>query len=254
MMKAYILKGFGIECEQEVARALRACEVFESVEFFELPKDIASLEAGPAGASYPLPAFQKGDCFVIPGGFSYSDHFGAGKLLAAKFKELKLMEKLGESEVNILGICNGFQIMCETGCFGDGVELHRNIPHGFQNRWVELLSPWGQGSMPVRHGEGRLVLKNEKLPPQTKKLLKYVDENFENGSFEKTAGLISFHKSAWRIGMMPHPEIALSKMDHPDRFGSDHFEQHRAKLFAEAGDGLQLLKNIFTGVTQESFL
>ncbi len=236
-MIAYIVKGLGIECELEMERALLRTEAFEAVNFINFPKLLSGHES--------LPDFKKGDCFVIPGGFSYSDHFGAGKLLAIKFRELKILDLLDQKQVNILGICNGFQIMCQTGCFGKGIELHRNRPIGFKNRWVSLQSPWGECCLPVRHGEGRLIVDSNSLPKTTKKILSYIDPDFNNASFENIAGLVAFKNEAWRIGMMPHPEIALSKMDHPDRFGTDHFEQHRSKLYAEEGDGLQLLKSIF---------
>ena len=81
-------------------------------------------------------------------------------------------------------------------------------------------------------------------------LFRYCNEHGEitaeanpNGSVENIAGVCNAAKNVF--GMMPHPEIALSQMDHPDRFGADHFEQHRERLFGEEGDGLRLLKNIF---------
>ena len=237
-MKAFVLKGLGIECELEMMRALKLTELFSEVSYLNIPKLLAGAEN--------MPAFEKGDSVVIPGGFSYSDHFGAGKLLASKLKEIKFFETLDSKEVNVFGVCNGFQIMCEADCFGEGVSLKSNLPYGFQNRWVKLKSTWGEAALPVRHGEGRLVLKANKLPENTKVCLSYDDESFDNGSFEKIAGLVSRKGSSWRMGMMPHPEIAVSKMDHPDKFGTDFLQENRDRRYAEEGDGITLLKQIFS--------
>ena len=233
-MKAFVLQGRGIECEQEMKRAFEATQAFESVQYLnvnELFEDVSLLND-----------MQKNDWVGIPGGFSYSDHFGSGRLLSLDFQAAGLWEAFEDRKVNVLGICNGFQILTEANVFGESVRLEHNLDQGFIDRWVFTQCADEVYKLPIRHGEGNLQY--ESLVAEAKVVLKYSDKRFDNGSKERGAGLsVRKGESLW-VGMMPHPEIALKRFDDPDRFGADHFVQHRERLENEEGDGLKLLKQI----------
>jgi phosphoribosylformylglycinamidine synthase len=187
---------------------------------------------------------------LLPGGFSYSDHFGSGKLLALKLQEAKFFGSLFDRGVNALGICNGFQILVASGIFGAHTQLDLNEPRGFVNRWVNLSFHKSRIRLPVRHGEGRLHLSpNKELPSEVQSFLHYEEEqygsSFNNGSIQRIAGLRVRKGDSHIWGMMPHPEIALRRQDDPDFFATDFMPQHRESLAYQEGDGLKLLKQIF---------
>lgn len=244
-MKALILRGLGIECELEMRRAFEKTEVFETVEwltlseFFQLKSNLK---------------LNSGDWVGIPGGFSYSDHFGSGRLLSLQLQEARFFEKVESAGAHVLGVCNGFQILCQAGIFGDKTKLVHNKQRSFVNRWTSLALAGSQQHknkeqdaqklwhFPVRHGEGNLQF--ESLPPTVKRFLVYADD-FDNGSKDRTAGLTCKRSESLYVGLMPHPEIALKRFDEPDRFGTDHFSHHRDRINSEAGDGLQFLQALF---------
>jgi len=241
-MKAYVLMGWGIECEAELRRAALAAGVFGEVRDLVLPKLLNSVDSDASKIVWP---FEKGDWVLLPGGFSFSDHFGSGKLLALKLKEWGFFDHVESVEVNMLGICNGFQVLTESGTFGNSTRLLANEPTGFRNRWTALRSGDTRLRLPVRHGEGRLVWDGD-LPAHVRPFIHYDDEGFVNGSRELVAGLVSTRASGALIcGMMPHPEIALSVLDDPDTFATDYFAQHRQGLWEQEGAGLALLRRIF---------
>jgi len=240
-MKAYVLKGWGIECDEELKRAALVSKEFTEVKELVLPKVLRSAKPGSADVVWP---FEAGDWVLIPGGFSFSDHFGSGKLLALKLREMGFFAQVEKLGLSLLGICNGFQVLTESGLFGPTTELKANVPVGFKNRWVSLKSATDTLRLPARHGEGRLSWEGE-LPQGVKPFLHYADEDFKNGSRDLVAGLALKKSSAIICGMMPHPEIALTALDDPDSFATDYFEHHREKLWNEEGAGLKLLRKIF---------
>ncbi len=240
MAKAFVLKGWGIECEAEMKRAAQATGVFSAVEDLVLPKILSSS----AGVQVRWP-FEKGDWVLLPGGFSFSDHFGSGKLLALKLRELGFFKAVETSELSLLGVCNGFQVLTESGLFGNDTRLLGNEPGGFKNRWIRLRRGEEKMRLPVRHGEGRLSWKGS-LPLEVKAFLHYDEESFDNGSRDRIAGLVRHRGGSVICGMMPHPEIALGTLDDPDVFATDYFEHHRAELWNQEGAGLKLMKRIFS--------
>lgn len=160
---------------------------------------------------------------VIPGGFSYGDHFWTGVAVALLLGDLLLeFVKLGRP---VLGICNGFQILMAAGLFEkDGLSGGALVPNAndrFVSRWVRLLalpgSPWTEGyegqslRMPVAHGEGRWLRPDNPAKLQT--TLVFCDHAGQateaypcnpNGSPGGVAGLAN----GLVMGMMPHPERA----------------------------------------------
>jgi phosphoribosylformylglycinamidine (FGAM) synthase-like amidotransferase family enzyme len=153
-------------------------------------------------------------CF-FPGGFSFADHFGAGRLAAYRIRDSGLWDYVLQKKFSFWGVCNGFQILMHLRAFGDEWSLQANSKHqGFINRWVQCRMDQHVWKLSVRHGEGRLVLKESVQNQENdsvyaaKCFLKYEDDQFENGSWHRCAGLKRIMPSGNRvIGMMPHPEI-----------------------------------------------
>jgi phosphoribosylformylglycinamidine (FGAM) synthase-like amidotransferase family enzyme len=236
MKRAYVLQGEGIECELESKRALSSLgfEVFELAVWNALRSPLKSLsDMGPQ------------DWIWIPGGFSFSDHFGSGRLLAHGLRKSGVWDLWLKRGVNILGICNGFQVLCHLQAFGD-VSLEPNAKQmGFVNRWVRVRSEGLDENrslrMPVRHGEGRLTIRT-KL--QARPFLYY--EDFDNGSWNQVAGLRTEIGDSRIIGLMPHPEVALRPIDDPNQAGPEFTEEFRAKVLTPDGDGTWLLRKLLS--------
>ncbi|MCB0351795.1 MAG: phosphoribosylformylglycinamidine synthase subunit PurQ [Bdellovibrionales bacterium] len=157
------------------------------------------------------------DALIIPGGFSYGDYLRCGAL-AARAPVMKSVIEASHQGVPILGICNGFQILCEAGLL-PGV-LVRNNSLRFRDGWVNLnlvnpASAFGEEQvtkvrLPIAHGEGRYFVEDD----QVKKLFDdnqvwWTYENNPNGSVENIAGVLSDKKNV--AGLMPHPERAIAE-------------------------------------------
>lgn len=172
------------------------------------------------------------DMLAIPGGFSFGDHLAAGRIFAVdliyRLRDQLLETK--EKSIPIIGICNGFQVLINTGLLpGDGeigrpnAILDRNGSAVFESRWVDLYVQetnciWtkelsGQClRMPVAHGEGRLLLSDDFNVEQS--VLRYgsisgsdVYPHNPNGSPGGLAGITD--PSGHILGLMPHPERAI---------------------------------------------
>lgn len=163
------------------------------------------------------------DCIVLPGGFSYGDYLRPGAI--AKFSPV--MESVAEfaSEGKpVIGICNGFQILCESGLL-PGV-LRQNDHLEFRCEWVDLkvenvdstfsnLATKGQVlGVPISHGDGNYYAPDdviEQLEAQNRVIFRYSTPEGEitqpanpNGSINNIAGIIN--EAGNVLGMMPHPE------------------------------------------------
>lgn len=191
-----------------------------------------------------LHAFQM---LVLPGGFSYGDALGAGRLLASDLRWLFQDElaRFIESGKPVLGICNGFQALVKSGWLPgppvDGVQatLARNASNRFECRWVWLeleldsvcvftrdLAKRGHARIycPVAHGEGRFVPGDgclERLQRHGQIALTYVSANGgpadypanPNGSVADIAGICNEQGNV--LGLMPHPEDHVVPWQHP---------------------------------------
>jgi phosphoribosylformylglycinamidine synthase len=197
---------------------------------------------------------------VLPGGFSYGDDLGAGKLWA-----VALRHRLGDDLENfvgsghpVLGICNGFQSLVKSGLLpalngatGQQVTLTRNVSGHFECRWIDLepdpacSSMWVRGLdepiyCPVAHGEGRFVADDDTLETLDQHgliALRYRVPNEgrpypanPNGSANHIAGIVNPAGNV--LGLMPHPEDHIVPGQHPNR--------HRGH---RAGSGLPLFTN-----------
>ncbi len=208
----------GVNCEDESARALR--EAGASPEIFRWTRPAAEL------ATF--------DGFLIPGGFSYQDRVRAGAV-AAKDPLLEVLHTAAAGGRPILGICNGCQVLIESGLvpgLNPGaveVALAANrYPgrRGYYTRWVYLCphaharTPFCEGlpavlPMPVAHVEGRFTHENpeffSKLAREGYIALEYTDasgrvDGNPNGSLLATAALTNSRGNV--LAMMPHPERA----------------------------------------------
>lgn len=167
---------------------------------------------------------QECDFIILPGGFSFGDYLRSGAI--AKFSPI-MKEIIGFANAGgfVMGICNGFQILCETGLL-PGALLH-NTDHKFicKNIYLKTLSDnsiltnmIGDKSLkiPIAHGEGRYFAEAKtiaELETNDQILFKYCNEKGEitedsnpNGSIKNIAGVCNKDRNVF--GMMPHPERA----------------------------------------------
>jgi phosphoribosylformylglycinamidine synthase len=240
MVKSLILTGFGINCEIEMGAAYsNAGAEVTIIHFNEL-----------MNGSYNLHDF---DILNFPGGFSFGDDIASGKVMANKVKYKKMksgktfiqeIEQFINDKKYILGICNGFQILVQLGLlpnlkndFEPQTALVRNDSNKYEDRWVYckvnqfVNTPFLKGidilPVPVRHGEGKLVIKDDETRKQIINnnliALSYADKEGNitaeypknpNGAEFNAAGLTD--KTGQIFGLMPHPEAFLSFYNYPD--------------------------------------
>jgi len=144
---------------------------------------------------------------VIPGGFSFGDYLRSGAL-AARSSVMKSVSEMAKSGKPILGICNGFQILCEAGLL-PGV-LMQNQKGNFIDDWADLKNPLNNKKirLPVAHGDGRYFASSDtvkKLWDQNQVNWCYERADF-NGSVDEIAGVQCLSGNV--KGLMPHPERA----------------------------------------------
>jgi phosphoribosylformylglycinamidine synthase subunit PurQ / glutaminase len=162
------------------------------------------------------------DAVVVPGGFSYGDYLRAGAL--ARFS--RLMEALAafaQQGGPVLGICNGFQVLCEAGLLPGALLTNEHIR--FVCRQVEVVvesnrSPFTAGlepgerlSIPVKHQEGRFFAPDDvldELESSGQVALRYAAGHNPNGSVRDIAGVTN--EAGNVLGLMPHPEHAVDEL------------------------------------------
>ena len=158
------------------------------------------------------------DAIVLPGGFSYGDYLRCGAIAALTPVMSAVVEAAGKG-VPVLGICNGFQILCEAHLLPGA--LVRNEGQRFVCREQELVvenadTPWTSGftrgqviTIPLKNGEGCFQADAEtvaRLEGEGRVAFRYVGVN-PNGSVGDIAGVVS--ESGNVVGLMPHPEHAV---------------------------------------------
>jgi phosphoribosylformylglycinamidine synthase I len=162
------------------------------------------------------------DLIVLPGGFSYGDYLRCGAM-AAQSHIMRDVKKKAEAGVAVLGICNGFQILTETGLLPGA--LMRNADLKFVCRPVNLLveesqsvftrhySKGEQVRFPVAHGEGNYFADDEtldRLEGEGRVLFRYARGDNPNGSARDIAGILNEKRNV--LGLMPHPERACDPL------------------------------------------
>ncbi len=174
------------------------------------------------------------DAVVLPGGFSYGDYLRCGAI--ARFSPVtRAVIAFAEEGGLVLGICNGFQVLCEAGLL-PGVLLRnaslrfvcRDAPLRVERDDLPFTSRCTKGQtlvIPVKHGDGRYVPPPDLDPAQI--VLRYLDN--PNGSVDDIAGVCNERGNV--MGLMPHPEHAVDAL-----LGSDHGALILASLVGAATD------------------
>jgi phosphoribosylformylglycinamidine synthase I len=167
-----------------------------------------------------LSMFNTDDCIVLPGGFSYGDYLRCGAI--ARFSPMmQSVVEFARKGGKVLGVCNGFQILCESGLL-PGVLL-KNAGQRFICKNVHLRSEISNQSnalkIPIAHGEGRFYAADavlEQLESNRQIIYRYCDTEGNinalsnpNGTAHNIAGICNAERNVF--GMMPHPERATSK-------------------------------------------
>ncbi|MBA3419321.1 MAG: phosphoribosylformylglycinamidine synthase subunit PurQ [Geodermatophilaceae bacterium] len=172
------------------------------------------------------------DAVVLPGGFSYGDYLRCGAI--ARFAPVMqtVIDRAGRG-LPVLGICNGFQILCESHLLPGA--LTRNAHLHFRNRDQRLrventatswTSGYRQGEeivVPVKNGEGCFVAAPDvldRLEGEGRVVVRYADGN-PNGSVRDIAGICNDRGNV--VGLMPHPEHAVEKLTGPSIDGLGFF-------------------------------
>jgi phosphoribosylformylglycinamidine synthase subunit PurQ / glutaminase len=162
------------------------------------------------------------DAVIVPGGFSYGDYLRAGAI--ARFAPvMNEVEEFARSGGLVLGICNGFQVLCEAGLLPGA--LLPNVSLKFVFRQVELVVVRGSGaftgacetgdrlSIPVKHTTGRFYAPEselDRLQASGQVLLRYAPGHNPNGSLRDIAGVCN--EAGNVFGLMPHPEHAVDPL------------------------------------------
>jgi phosphoribosylformylglycinamidine synthase I len=172
------------------------------------------------------------DAVVLPGGFSYGDYLRAGAIAARAPLMQDVVEKAREG-LPVLGICNGFQVLCEAGLLPGA--LTRNSHLHFRNKdqvllverddtvWTHAYAVGQRIVIPVKNGEGRYVAADaelDRLEGEGCVVARYVEGN-PNGSSRAIAGVTS--QNGRIVGLMPHPEHAVEELTGPSTDGLGFF-------------------------------
>ncbi len=168
------------------------------------------------------------DAVVVPGGFSYGDYLRAGAI--ARFSPaMEAVAELAAAGAPVLGICNGFQVLCEAGLLpgalllNESMRFHcRQLDLVAESASVELSSPEGHQldrssaevlSIPAKHGEGRYYAPDEvldRLEANGQVAYRYAPGQNPNGSARDIAGVRN--EAGNVVGLMPHPEHAVDPL------------------------------------------
>lgn len=203
-MKFGIVVFPGSNCDRDMYEALANDLGQETVMLWHKDEDLSN--------------FTTDDCIVLPGGFSYGDYLRCGAI--ARFSPMmKSVIDFANRGGKVLGVCNGFQILCEAGLLPGA--LLRNANQKFICKNVHLKGKNGVTyTIPIAHGEGRYFADNETLDmleTHSQIIYRYVaadgtlqDEANPNGAINNIAGICN--KEGNVFGMMPHPERACNPL------------------------------------------
>ncbi|MEC8738347.1 MAG: phosphoribosylformylglycinamidine synthase subunit PurQ [Bacteroidota bacterium] len=220
----------GSNCDQDLVKAIERVTQQEVVKLWHKETNL-----------------QEVDFVFLPGGFSYGDYLRSGAIakLSPIMQSVISFSKKGNP---VMGICNGFQILCESGLLPGALLQNENQKFICENSLLKVenndtlltknLRKDRSYKIPIAHGEGRFFAEQDTLQRMEENqqiLFTYVDENMKvcqeanpNGSLNNIAGICNKEKNVF--GMMPHPEraadLALKNQDGEDFFLSilRHFE------------------------------
>ncbi len=227
--RAIVLRAPGTNCDEETSAAWERAG--------------ADVETWHVGRLLELPeALDDFQIMSIPGGFSYGDDLGAGRIFATRLGTAleDSLHRLHERGGLILGICNGFQVLVRAGLIPGGPDdcmatLTHNDSGRFESRWVRMVATPGRSpfvtdadpiELPVAHGEGKFLLADPSALPALEAagqvVFRYADEAGRptqaypanpNGSPGAVAGVCD--PTGRIFGLMPHPERYVDPLHHP---------------------------------------
>lgn len=183
------------------------------------------------------------DAVVVPGGFSYGDYLRAGAI--ARFAPMMgAVVQAATRGTPILGICNGFQVLCEAGLLPGALTRNVGLHFVCRDQWLEVVStdtawssrfePGAEILIPLKSGEGRYVASDEvlaELEGEGRVVFRYAGDN-PNGSLNAIAGIASADKRI--VGLMPHPEHATEPLTGPSDDGLGLFYSALDAVLASA--------------------
>ena len=228
-MKIGVVQFPGSNCDQDCLRALTDGLEFEADYLWHKETSVFAY-----------------DGIILPGGFSYGDYLRCGAI--ARFSPImRAVVAAAQAGMPILGICNGFQILCEVGLLPGALIRNQSLLFVCQPVWIRvetseapctrLLKRGQKLRLPVAHGEGSYIADEKTLNNLESKdqiIFRYVDSSRDptpaanpNGSLRNIAGICNRQRNV--VGMMPHPDRAWDA-----RLGSE--------------DGLLLLRSMFRSV------
>ena len=199
--------------EVDAARAVRLAGA-ESVDLWHADADLKGVDA-----------------VVVPGGFSYGDYLRCGAI--AKFAPVmgEVIAAAGRG-MPVLGICNGFQVLCEAGLLPGALTRNAGLHFICRDVWLKVDSPrtawtsrYEHGAellVPLKSGEGRYVASDsvlDELEGEGRVAFRYIDNL--NGSMRDIAGISSANGRV--VGLMPHPEHATEPLTGPSDDGLGMF-------------------------------
>ena len=210
-MKSSVIVFPGSNCDRDVAVALEKFQIKNQMVWHEdeiLPKS---------------------DLVVLPGGFSYGDYLRTG-CIASKSRIINDVIKHANKGGLVLGICNGFQILIESGLLPGALLRNKNLRFLSKNIFLKVININNQFclnynkkkiiELPIAHNEGNYFAKDDPLKDLKDNDLiafKYCDENGNinelsnpNGSSNNIAGILNKGKNV--LGMMPHPERLIDPL------------------------------------------
>ena len=209
-MKSSVIVFPGSNCDRDIAVALEKLQ-FENKMVWHKDTELP-----------------KSDLIVIPGGFSYGDYLRSGAI-AAKSKILSEVIKAANNGCLILGVCNGFQILIETGLIKGALLRNKNLKFIYKdvclkvnnkNRFCKKYNNEQVIKLNIAHNEGNYFTdKNHLKEIQENNLIAFQycdekgivnDESNPNGSLNNIAGILNSKKNI--LGMMPHPERMIDKI------------------------------------------
>lgn len=209
-MKIAVIRFPGSNCDQDALHALRD-DVAVDAEY----------------VWYEETSLMGFDGAFVPGGFSYGDYLRCGAM-AAQAPVMGEVRRFASEGRPVIGVCNGFQVLCESHLLPGALLLNERQKFLCQNVTLKAenrRSLWTQGvdrliSIPIAHGEGRYVIDDEglrKLESEGLVAFRYVSESGDataeanvNGSVANIAGIVNPAGNV--LGMMPHPERATKEI------------------------------------------
>jgi phosphoribosylformylglycinamidine synthase I len=162
------------------------------------------------------------DLIVLPGGFSYGDYLRCGAM-ASQSRIMRDVKAKADKGVTVLGICNGFQVLTETGLLPGALMRNADLkfvcrPVGLevnetQNIFTRKYSHGQRVKFPVAHGDGNYFADNEtldRLEGEGRVVFRYAGGDNPNGSARNIAGILNEKRNV--LGLMPHPERVVDPL------------------------------------------